>query len=89
MTQCDSGALLFMSMAPALLIFMSVAPAPELSFSMAPASSRMAGMVQLDQVIARSFAVPLLRKRSFLKCFECYFLWPLNYTSLYYSVQAG
>jgi len=24
------------------------------------------------------FAVPLLRKWSFLKCFECYFLWPLN-----------
>jgi len=38
--------------------------------------SRIAGTVQLDQVIAISFAVPLLRKWSFLKCsesFECCF----------------
>jgi len=37
---------------------------------------RMAGLVRLDQVIARSFAVPLLGERSFLKCsesFECCF----------------
>jgi len=30
-------------------------------------------MVQLDQVIARSFAVPLLGEWSFLKCSEFYF----------------
>jgi len=42
---------------------------------------RIAGMMQLDQVIARSFAVSLLIKWSFIKCsqcFECYFLWPLQ-----------
>ena len=30
-------------------------------------------LVQLHQMIARSFAVPLLRKWSFIKCSECFF----------------
>jgi len=46
------------------------------SMSVSLKHNRIAGMVQLDQVIAKSFAVPLLRKWSFLKCsesFECCF----------------
>jgi len=44
----------------------------QVSMSVRLKHSRMAGMVQLDQAIARSFAVPLLREWSFLKCSECF-----------------
>jgi len=41
----------------------------EVSVSVSLKHGRMTGIVQLDQVIARSFAVLMLRKWSFLKCF--------------------
>ena len=43
-----------------------------LSMSVSSKHSRIAGMVQLDQVIIRSFAVPLLKKWLFLKGFESF-----------------
>jgi len=72
----------FLCLCCALLLFMKCyVRFFQVSMSVSLKHSRMAGMLQLDQVIARSSAVPLLRKWSFLKCsecFECYFLWPLN-----------
>jgi len=53
-----------------MLIFLQV------SMSVSLTLDRIAGMVQLDQVIARSFAVPLLRNWPIFDgspCFECYF----------------